>query len=77
MCYLNKCGFKKISSSVDMVETVMLDYMSPHYDPEREDSKQIFLHDTLTYDDASPDQIWLQKVQQSRRYRPDEHSLTF
>ena len=42
-----KRGCKKISGSVDMVETVILDYMSPHYDPEFEDSKPIFLHDTL------------------------------
>ena len=59
-----KCGRKKISSSVDMVETVILDYMSPHYDPELEDSKPICLHNTLTGDDASPYQVWLQKVQQ-------------
>ena len=28
-----KCGCKKISTSVDKVETVILDYMSPKYDP--------------------------------------------
>ena len=68
---------KKISSSVDMIETVILDYMSPHYDPELEleDSKPIFLHDTLAHDNVSPYQVWLQKVQQLRRYCPDEHSL--
>ena len=59
-----KCGCKKISSSLDMVETVTLDYMSPHYDLEPEDSKPIFLHDTLAHDNASPYQVWLQKVQQ-------------
>ena len=58
-----KCGCKKINSSVDMVATITLDYMSPHYDPELEDSKPIFLHDTLAHDDASPYQVWLQKVQ--------------
>ena len=57
-----KCSCKKISSTVDMVETVILDYMSPHYDPELEGSKPIFLHDTLAHDDASPYQVWLQKV---------------
>ena len=68
---------KKISSSADMVETVVFDQMSPHCDPELEDSKPIFLHDILAHDVASPYQVWLQKVQQLRRYRPDEHSLEF
>ena len=36
-----KCGCKKISSSEDMVERVILAYMSHHYDPELEDSKLI------------------------------------
>ena len=53
MYYPIKCGCKKISSSVDMVETVILDYMSPQYDPELEDSTPIFLYDTLAHDDAS------------------------
>ena len=70
-----RCGCKKISSSVDVVETLILDYMSPNYDPELEDSKPIFLHDTLAHDDASLYQVWLQKVQQLRRYPPNEHSL--
>ena len=61
-------GCKKTSSSADMVETVIRDQMSPHCDPELEDSKSIFLHDTLAHDVASPDQVWLQKVQQLRRY---------
>ena len=47
-----------------MVETVISDYMTPHWDPELEDSKPIFLHDTLAYDVASPYQVWLQKIQQ-------------
>ena len=74
-----KFGFKKISSSADVVETVILDQMSPHCDPELEDSKPIFLHDTLASDVASPYQVWLhlQKVQQLRRYHSDEHSLEF
>ena len=42
-----KCGCKKISSSVDMVETVITDYMS----------KPIFLHNKLAHDDASPFQV--------------------
>ena len=42
MYYPIKCSCKKISSSVDIAETVILDYMSPHNDPELEDSKPIF-----------------------------------
>ena len=41
--HLIKFGCKKISSSADMVETVISDQMSPYCDPELEDSKQIFL----------------------------------
>ena len=72
-----KFGYKKISSSVDTVETVISDKMSPHSDPELEDNKPIFLHDTLVHKVASPYQVWLQKVQHLRRYHPDEHSLEF
>ena len=72
-----KFGCKKISSSADMVEIVISDQMSPHCDPELEDSKPIFLHDTLAHDVASPYQVWLQKVQYLKIYRPDEHSLEF
>ena len=68
---------KKISSSADVVETTILDQMSPHCDPELEDSKPILLNDTLAHDVASPYQVWLQKVQQLLRYHPDEHSLEF
>ncbi len=49
--------------------------MSPHCDPELENSKSIFLHSTLVHDGASPYQVWLQKVQRLRKYRWDEHSL--
>ena len=59
MYYPIKFGCKTISSSVNMVETVIPDEMSPHYNPELEDSKPIFLHDTLVNDDASPYQVWL------------------
>ena len=55
-------ALKKIGGSVDMVGTVIRNYMSPQYDHELEDSKPIFLHDTLAHDDASPYQVWLQKV---------------
>ena len=72
-----KCGCKKISSSADMVETGTFDYMSPHCNPEPEDSKSIFSQKILAHDDASKYQVGLQMVQQLRRYRPDEHSLEF
>ena len=49
-----KFGCKKISSSADVVETVISDQMSPHCDPQLEDSKPIFLHDALAHDVASP-----------------------
>ena len=73
----SKFACRKISSSADMVEIVISDQMSPHCDPELEDSKPIFLHDTLAHDVASLHQVWLQKVPQLRRYHPDEHSLEF
>ena len=72
-----KFGCKKIGSSADMVQTVVFDQMSPHCDPELEDSKPIFLHDTLAHDVTALYQAWLQKVQKLRKYRPDEHSLEF
>ena len=50
----SKFGCKKVSSLENMVETVIFDQMSPHCDPELEDSKSIFLHDTLAHDVASP-----------------------
>ena len=72
-----KLGYKNISSSADMVETVIFDQMSSNSDPELEDSKPIFLHDTLAHDVVPPYQVWLQTVQKLRRYRQDEHSLEF
>ena len=60
-----------------MVETVIFYEMSPHCGPEIEDSKPIFLQDTLAHGDASPYQVWLQKVQQVKRYCQDEHSVEF
>ena len=44
-----KFGCRKISSSVDIAETVTYDYMSSHFDLDLEDSKQIFLEDNLTH----------------------------
>ena len=46
--------FKKISSSVDMVETVISEYMSLHYDLDLEDSKPIFSLDTVANDGIIP-----------------------
>ena len=57
---------KKKSSSADTVETVISDQISLHCDPELEDSKPIFLHDTLAHDASSPYQVWLHKIQQLR-----------
>ena len=39
-----KFGCRKISSSADVVGTVIFDQMSPHCDPELEDRNPIFLH---------------------------------
>ena len=62
MCYPIRWDCKKISRLVDWVETVIFDYMNSKCDLDLEDSKPIFLHDTLAHDDASPYQVWLQKV---------------
>ena len=69
-----KFGCKKISRSVNVLETVIFDYMSPHCDPELEDRGY---KSTLAQDDASPYQVWLQKIQQLRRYCSNEHSPEF
>ena len=74
MCHPVEFHSKKICSSVDLVETVTFD-VSP--DCDLEDSKPIFLHDTVAHDNPSPYQAWLQKVQQRRRYHPDEQSPEF
>ena len=70
MCQNIKFGSKKISSSVDMAEKVISDYMRPHCDLDLEDGKQIFLYDILALNDASPYQTWLQKVYQLKRLSP-------
>ena len=72
-----KFGCTNISSSVDLVETVISYHMCPHCDLDLEDNKPIFLHDTLVHDDALLYHVWLQKVQQLRRYHPHEYSLEF
>ena len=52
-----KIDCKKLSSSVDMVESVIFDYMSLQCDIDLEDSKPIFLHNTLAHEDASSNLI--------------------
>ena len=39
--------------------------ISPHCDPDLEDSKAIFLHDTPAQDNVSPCQVWSQKINSS------------
>ena len=77
MYHPNTFVCKKISTSLDMTETVIFDNMSPHCDLELEDSKPIFLHDTLAHDDSPSYRVWFQKVQQLRRYHPDKDSMEF
>ena len=76
-------GSQRISSSVQS----HLHYRSPCCDFDLKNSKPcdldfknsnpISLHDTATHNEASPYKVWLQKVQQFRRYCPDKHVLTF
>ena len=68
-----KCGCKRISNSVDTVETVIFNCMSLHCDLNREYSNLIFSQDSLAHNDASPYHPWLQNVQQFRRYHPNKH----
>ena len=68
-----KFGCKRIRSSVDRVETVISDCMSPHCDLDCEDSKLIFSHDTLAHYAASPHQVWLKEVESFRRYHLNKH----
>ena len=49
-----KSGYKKISSSADMIEAVIFDQMSSHCDPELEDRKPVFLCDILAHEVALP-----------------------
>ena len=69
----SKFGCKKISSSADMVQTVIFDQMSPHCDPELEDSKPIFFGPWCCITIIS----LVTERQQLRRYHPDEHAPEF
>lgn len=75
-------GCIRISSSEDMVRNKTkkqsyFDYRSPNCDFDLEDSKTIFLRDSLAHDDAASYQVWLQNVTSSRGYYPHKHSMKF
>ena len=72
-----KFDCRKINISVNIVETVILDYTSPHCDLKLEDGEPVLLHDTLAHDVASPYQVWSQNVLWFRKYHLDKHSPTF
>ena len=48
-----------------------------HFDLDLEDSKPIFLEDSLAHGDALPYRVWQYKVQHFRRQHLDKQSLTF
>ena len=52
MCHLIKFGCKKISSSADMVETVISDHMSPCCDLDLENNSLNITQNTPAYDDV-------------------------
>ena len=55
MYHVTKLGSKKISFSVDLYgRNRHIYYTRTQCDLELEDSKPIFLHDTVAHDDASP-----------------------
>ena len=71
-------GCIRISSSEDMVRNKTkkqsyFDYRSPNCDFDLEDSKTIFLRDSLAHDDAASYQVWLQNVSPFRRHHPHSH----
>ena len=76
MCHPTKFGCKKISSSIDMSETVICIWsFEPSPWPWTWRQQIYFLAGTRVHDGASPYQVWLQKLQRLRRYRWVEHSL--
>ena len=57
------------SCTTDMVETVIFDQMSPHYDPAwRQEQNTLVWHFGPWCCITIPYQLWLQKVQQQRRH---------
>ena len=78
MCHPTKFGCKKISSSIDVSETVIyLIIWALIVTLNLKTANLIFLHDTRVHDGESPYQVWLQKLQRLRKYRWVEHSLEF
>ena len=57
MCYQTKFGSKGISSSKDKLKLSYFDPISSSSDPDSENSKSIFLHDTLAHNDAPHYQV--------------------
>ena len=53
------------------------DYIRPHCDLGPKYSKQIFLHDTLAPNGASPYHVWWQNLWRFWKYCLDKHSLRF
>ena len=53
-------------------KTPHFDYISPRCDLDLEDSQPIFRHYTPAHDNTPPYQVWLQKVERFKRYRPDK-----
>ena len=49
--------------------------MSPYCDLDLKSSKAIFLHDIPAHYDASPYQVWSEKIQWYKRYHVNRHSL--
>ena len=73
----NNVIFTQNTPAYDNVPSKFGCQMSHQCDPELEDGKPIFLHNILAQDTASLYWVWLQKVQQQRKYYSDEHSLKF
>ena len=65
-------GCKWVSSLQNTVEIEMFAYSSPLCDLYIEDSEQSFMHDTQPHDNTPPYQVWLEMVEQCRRYCLDK-----
>ena len=68
-----KFGRKRMNSSVDMVETVVSEYMSLHCNFEPDENGTVFSPDGLAYHDALLYKVWLNNVWSFRGVRPDKH----
>ena len=79
MYHQTKFRCRTISSSEETVETVIL-WWDKICDLDLEGSTPIFLHDILAHNDTLSYQVWLQMVQQFRRYHLDKlwrHGQTY